>query len=119
MQSQHQFHSGRFLTFYVGGQLYALGSEDVLEVIRPPAVAKVPQGPPALLGIGNLRGAVLPIADLGRLLGKSPSDSPSARAIVLDIGAPIAILVDAVAALEYAPEERLDARPKEIGRAHV
>lgn len=115
MQSQHQTQSGRYLTFHVGGQLYALASEDVLEVIRPPVVAKVPQGPPALLGIGNLRGAVLPIADLGRLLGKSPAGGPSARAIVLDIGAPIAILVDAVAALEYAPEERIDARPKEVG----
>ena len=116
MQPQHQLHSGRFLTFHVGGQLYALRSEDVLEVIRLPAVARVPQGPPALLGIGNLRGAVLPIADLSRLLGKSAaSDRSGARAIVLDVGAPIAILVDAVTALEYAAEERIDTRPKEVG----
>ncbi len=116
MQSQNQFHSGRFLTFHVGGQLYALRSEDVLEVIRMPAVARVPQGPPALLGIGNLRGAVLPIAGLRELLGKAPvADSSSARAIVLDIGAPIAVLVDAVAALEYVSEEQIDTRPKEVG----
>jgi purine-binding chemotaxis protein CheW len=116
VQPQPRAHSGRFLTFHVGGQLYALRSEDVLEVIRPPAVAKVPQGPPALLGIGNLRGTVLPIADLSRLLGKSATaDGASARAIVLDIGAPIAIMVDAVAALEYAAEERIDTRSKEVG----
>ncbi|HEV2442440.1 MAG TPA: chemotaxis protein CheW, partial [Steroidobacteraceae bacterium] len=116
MQPQHQFHSGRFLTFHVGGQLYALRSEDVLEVIRMPVVARVPQGPPALLGIGNLRGAVLPIAGLRQLLGKpAAADSSNARAIVLDIGAPIAVLVDAVAALEYAAEERIDTRPKEVG----
>ncbi|MGH8202025.1 MAG: chemotaxis protein CheW [Steroidobacteraceae bacterium] len=116
MRPQHQFHSGRFLTFHVDGQLYALRSEDVLEVIRMPAVARVPQGPPALLGIGNLRGAVLPIAGLRQLLGKpSATDSSSARAIVLDIGAPIAVLVDAVAALEYAAEEQIDTRPKEVG----
>ncbi|MGH8228244.1 MAG: chemotaxis protein CheW [Steroidobacteraceae bacterium] len=116
MRAQQQFDSRRFLTFYVGGQLYALRSEDVLEVIRLPAVARVPQGPPALLGIGNLRGAVLPIADLGQLLGKSAAlAGPGARAIVLDIGAPIAILVDTVAALEYAAEDRIDTRPKEVG----
>jgi purine-binding chemotaxis protein CheW len=116
VQPQHQLHSGRFLTFHVGGQLYALRSEDVLEVIRMPVVARVPQGPPALLGIGNLRGAVLPIAGLRQLLGKSAAaDSSSARAIVLDIGAPIAVLVDAVAALEYAAEEQIDTRPKEVG----
>jgi purine-binding chemotaxis protein CheW len=116
MQRQNQFHSGRFLTFHVDGQLYALRSEDVLEVIRMPPVARVPQGPPALLGIGNLRGAVLPIAGLRELLGKPPvADSSSARAIVLDIGAPIAVLVDAVAALEYVAEEQIDTRPKEVG----
>jgi len=117
VQPQHQFDSRRFLTFYVGGQLYALRSGDVREVIRLPAVARVPQGPPALLGIGNLRGAALPIADLGQLLlGKAAiSDSPNARAIVLDIGAPIAVLVDTVVALEYAAEDRIDTRPKEVG----
>lgn len=116
MLPQHQFRSGRFLTFHVGGQLYALRSEDVLEVIRMPAVTRVPQGPPALLGIGNLRGAVLPIAGLRQLLGQSAAaDSPTARAIVLDIGAPIAVLVDGVAALEYAGEEQIDTRPKDVG----
>jgi purine-binding chemotaxis protein CheW len=116
VQPQQQFHSGRFLTFHVGGQLYALRSEDVLEVIRMPPVARVPQGPPALLGIGNLRGAVLPIAGLRQLLGQSAAaDGASARAIVLDIGAPIAVLVDAVAALEYAAAEQIDTRPREVG----
>jgi purine-binding chemotaxis protein CheW len=116
VQPLHQFHSGRFLTFNVGGQLYALRSEDVLEVILMPAVARVPQGPPALLGIGNLRGAVLPIAGLRQLLGKpAAADGASTRAIVLDIGAPIAVLVDAVAALEYAAEEQIDTRPRDVG----
>jgi purine-binding chemotaxis protein CheW len=116
VQTEHPFHSGRFLTFHVGEQLYALASEAVLEVIRMPAVARVPQGPPALLGIANLRGAVLPIASLRQLLGKSAAaQSPSARAIVLDIGAPIAVAVDSVAALEYAGEEQIDTRPKDVG----
>ena len=70
VQPQRHPHSGRFLTFRVGGQLYALRSEDVLEVIRMPAVARVPQSPPALLGIGNLRGAVLPVVGLRELLGQ-------------------------------------------------
>lgn len=116
VQPQHPSQSGRFLTFHVGAQLYALRSEDVLEVIRMPAVARVPQGPPALLGIGNLRGAVLPIASLRQLLGMpAVADGASTRAIVLDVGAPIAVLVDAVAALESATEEQIDTRPKEVG----
>ncbi|HEY2037771.1 MAG TPA: chemotaxis protein CheW [Steroidobacteraceae bacterium] len=114
--TEHQRHSGRFLTFRVAEQLYALRSEDVLEVIRMPAVARVPQGPPALLGIANLRGEVLPVAGLRQLLGKSAAaEDSSARAIVLDLGAPIAVAVDSVATLENVTDEQIDTRPKEVG----
>src|SRR5512143_3359003 len=51
VEFQAQAGSGRFLTFRVGAQLYALRSEEVLEVIRVPPLARVPQGPAALLGI--------------------------------------------------------------------
>jgi purine-binding chemotaxis protein CheW len=116
VQVQQQSRSSRFLTFEAGGQIYALKAEDVLEVIRMPAVARVPQGPPALLGIGNLRGTVLPIASLRQLLGQvAAAGNGTARAIVLDIGAPIAVAVDSVAALEYASEEQIDTRPREVG----
>ncbi|MGH8295411.1 MAG: chemotaxis protein CheW [Steroidobacteraceae bacterium] len=115
MRPQHHSDAGRFLTFHVGEQLYALRSGEVLEVIRLPAMARVPQGPPALLGIGNLRGAVLPIVGLRQMLGKPPSsDGSTARAIVLDMGAPIAVVVDSVAALEQAGEKQIDTRPKEV-----
>lgn len=116
MRPQHHAGSGRFLTFLVSDKLYALRSEDVLEVIRLPAMARVPQGPPALLGIGNLRGAVLPIAGLRQLLGKpSSSHGSAARAIVLDMDAPIAVAVDSIAGLEQASEEQIDTRPRDVG----
>jgi purine-binding chemotaxis protein CheW len=108
--------SNRFLTFSLAGQLYALSSEQIQEVIRVPAVARVPQAPEALLGIANLRGTVLPVISLHILLGKSASvDATASRAIVLDIGAPVAVVVDAVAALEVADPKQIDVRPKEVG----
>ena len=116
VQTEQQLRSGRFLTFHVGEQLYALRSEEVLEVIRIPALARLPQGPPALLGVANLRGSVLPITGLRQLLGESAvAQSPSTRAVVLDLGAPIAVVVDSVAALEHASAEQIDIRPKEVG----
>ena len=108
--------SKRFLTFRLAGQLYALSSEEVREIIRVPAVARVPQAPEALLGIANLRGTVLPVIALHTLLGKSSSlDAAASRAIVLDIGAPVAVVVDAVAALEVADSQQIDVRPNEVG----
>jgi purine-binding chemotaxis protein CheW len=109
----------RFLTFEVNAQLYALRADEVAEVIRLPAMARVPQGPPALLGVANLRGAVLPVASLGIMLGAMPGGAPgpdaSTRAIVLDVGAPVAIVVDAVAALESADAAQIDRPEKDLG----
>jgi purine-binding chemotaxis protein CheW len=108
--------SQRYLTFTVDGQLYALRSQDVLEVIRVPAVARVPQGPAALLGVANLRGCVLPVVSLRGLLGKPAAADPGhSRAIVLDIGAAVAVVVDSVATLESATTERIDTRANEVG----
>lgn len=92
--------TGRFLTFEVDAQLYALRTDEVIEVVHVPALARVPQGPPALLGVANLRGAVLPVASLHVMLGGTPRQGAATRAIVLDVGAPVAIVVDAVATLE-------------------
>ena len=115
MESAVHSASKSFLTFRVDGQLYALPSEQVSEVIRLPLVARVPQAPPALLGIANLRGSVLPIAGLRELLGKKPVIGlESARAIVLDVGAPIAVVVDSVAALESSTAEQIETRQKEV-----
>jgi len=105
----------RFLTFRVDGQLYALRSDDVSEVIRVPTVARVPQGPAALLGVANLRGSVLPVASLRKMLGKDVASAiVSARAIVLDIGAPVAIVVDSVETLETVSAEHIETRQKEL-----
>lgn len=89
-----------FLTFYIERRLYALPAEWVVEVIRVPFVARVPQAPKALLGVANLRGAILPLASLRVLLGlDETNESATSRAIVCDGAAPIAITVDAVDAL--------------------
>jgi purine-binding chemotaxis protein CheW len=116
MEAAAQPSSSRFLTFRVDTQLYALRAEEVSEVIRVPTLARVPQGPPALLGVANLRGSVLPIAGLRELLGKAPaSQASSARAIVLDGGAPVALLVDSVETLETAGSEQIETRQIEVG----
>ena len=116
MESAVQTASNRFLTFRLDEQLYALPSEEVSEVIRIPASARVPQGPAALLGIANLRGSVLPLVGLRELLGKNSATSVSstARAIVLDVGAPVALVVDSVATLETTTAAQIETRQKQL-----
>ncbi len=113
-----------FLTFRVDRQLYALPAAEIAEVVRLPAVARLPQSPPGLLGMANLRGTVLPVASLRGLLGRDAATDDGGRAIVLGGAAPIALAVDAVetlvapdaAAIETAPAA-LAAEPGECLRA--
>jgi purine-binding chemotaxis protein CheW len=104
-----------FVTFRVAERRYALPAEDVVEVRRVPPMARVPQSPPALLGIANLRGSVLPIASLRGLLGmKEEALQASARAIVLDVGSRVAIVVDAVDELVNIESERIERAQAEL-----
>jgi purine-binding chemotaxis protein CheW len=106
----------RFLTFCIDERLYALRAQEVAEVIRVPPVARVPQSPAALLGIGNLRGSVLPVVSLRGLLGMPAGAlGPNARAIVLDVGAPVALVVDSVNALVTVAPHGVETRQAEFG----
>jgi purine-binding chemotaxis protein CheW len=108
--------SNRFLTFRVDSQLYALRSDDVAEVIRVPTLVRVPQSPVSLLGLGNLRGSVLPVVGLREMLGKQAmTDFSGARAIVLDVDAPVALVVDSVATIETVNPEQIEAEQREAG----
>ena len=101
----------RFLTFRVDRRLYALPADEVSEVIRMPAVAKMPQSPRSLLGVANLRGSVLPLASLRALLGRpEPESSVDGRAIVLDGAAPVALAVDTVDALVMLDAAQVETR---------
>jgi purine-binding chemotaxis protein CheW len=107
----------RFLTFRGNGQLYALAAEQVAEVIRLPALARVPQAPKGLLGLANLRGSVLPVASLRGLLGQDEVEAlapGAARAIVLDGAAPMALAVDSIEALVAIESEQIETRQAEL-----
>ncbi len=92
---------------------YALPAEEVSEVIRTPAVARVPQGPKSLLGIANLRGSAIPVASLRGLLGRALAETHAGSpAIVLAGAAPVALAVDFVDALVSIASDKV-----ETGRA--
>jgi purine-binding chemotaxis protein CheW len=107
--------SHRFLTFRSEGRLYALPAGLIAEVIRMPAIARVPQGPKCLMGLANLRGSVLPVASVRAILGRSETASTqTSRLIVLDGSSPVALAVDEVAALVNVSESKLSSADAEL-----
>ena len=109
METSDTLASSRYLTFRAGSQLYALPATAVLEVIRLSAVARVPQGPKALLGIANLRGTVIPVVGLRELLGQDAIPDLSEKlALVLDQATSTALVVDSIDTLEYVASDRIE-----------
>lgn len=81
----------------LGEHWLVLPRHEVGEVLRPPRLTRVPGGKPWLMGVANVRGALVPMVDLGVLLGGAHA-GPDGRAVV-HRGAQIstAFLVDEVA----------------------
>src|SRR3954454_3369116 len=105
----------RFLTFRIGERHYALPAREVAEVIRVPAVARLPQGPKALMGLANLRGSVLPVVSLPAILGRpAANNANAARAIILSGATSAALVVDAVDALVSPEASRVETRQAEL-----
>ena len=63
-----QFWTG--LGFRLGERWLVAPREDVREVIALPSLTRVPGARPWMLGLANVRGSLLPVCDLQRLLGE-------------------------------------------------
>ncbi|SFF56256.1 purine-binding chemotaxis protein CheW [Actinoplanes philippinensis] len=89
-----------FVTFDMAGERYAFPMQRVQEIIRMPAVVKVPLGPPSLEGLANLRGRVLPVVSLRTCCTMEQTEhDETTRVIVVDGGVPLGFVVDRVSSV--------------------
>ena len=63
----------QFLTFSVGGELFAVGILNVKEIIEYGNLTQIPMMPPFIRGVINLRGSVVPVVDLAARFGGTPA----------------------------------------------
>jgi len=90
----------QFVTFLSGDEVFAVDMAPVQEIIRVPQVVRVPLAPPALDGLANLRGKVLPIVSLRRIFGfPEKGNDDATRAVVIDLGQPLGFVVDRVSSV--------------------
>ncbi len=98
--AQAAVHDNQFVTFNVAGEMFAVPMAPVQEIIRVPEVARLPLAPPALDGLSNLRGRVLPIVNLRRLFNtEERAHDDATRALVINLGQPLGFVVDRVASV--------------------
>lgn len=60
----------QYLTFMLGSEMFAIGILSIKEIIEYGRLTEVPRMPEFIRGVINLRGAVVPVIDLGTRFGK-------------------------------------------------
>lgn len=97
------------IVFGVGTGRYAVELRWVREVVTLGFVTVVPTAPPALGGVCNLHGSILPVVDLAALLDQPPGPQPRQGdgALVLEAeGTVCALRVDQVAHVATLAEDQ-------------
>lgn len=86
------------MVFQVDGRSYALPLEQVVEVLRMVAVTPVPEAPPYMAGVVNLRGSLIPMIDLRPRLGLSPAEIDPSQVFLVAAarGRTVGLLADRV-----------------------
>ena len=99
--------------FEVGGHTYAIDVSQVREVVRWQSVTPLPNAPSLIEGVIDLRGAVVPVVDLGRALGgASVAPGPRTRIAVTEVdGLVMGLAVDAAVEVLSVDVANLDDPP--------
>lgn len=113
--------SSRWLRLRCAGQAYGLELLKVQEVVLPTPLLPLRGTPPAMLGVMNLRGQVVPVLDLGVHLGQAPQPATAAtRYVVLEEkGETLGLRVSAVEDVVNLTEQQIEAPDRtRAGRIH-
>ena len=108
---------GQFLSFYLADEEYAVNILEVQEIKGWQPVTRIPNAPPHVLGVINLRGIVVPVLDLRRRfdLPIKPVD-PATVVIVIHLKEAqaertVGLVVDAVATVYDVSSEMVREAP--------
>jgi purine-binding chemotaxis protein CheW len=73
----------QYLTFHLAGEEYAVAILKIKEIIEYGTITVVPQTPPSVRGVINLRGNVVPVVDLAVKFGMAQSPLTNRTCIVI------------------------------------
>jgi purine-binding chemotaxis protein CheW len=110
--------AGKYLTFELGGEVYALEILKVQEIIGMMNITHIPRMPAFIRGVINLRGKVIPVIDLRlKFEMQSHTDTDRTCIIVVQVVRPdddevtMGILVDEVSEVLNVKEDQIEPPP--------
>lgn len=73
----------QYLTFRLSSEIYAIDVANVREILEVGDITRVPQTPPYMRGVINLRGSVVPVMDLRLKFGMTETEQTINTCIVV------------------------------------
>jgi purine-binding chemotaxis protein CheW len=117
MQALQAAEQSQYLTFLLGGEMFAIGILAIKEIIEFDKLTTVPMMPRFVRGVINLRGAVVPVIDLSARFGRAATMASKRTCIVIvEIAAEegaqvVGVLVDAVNEVLDIPAAEVEPSP--------
>lgn len=111
----------QFVGFQLNGQEYAFPIEQIREIVIPSLITALPQVPEYIQGVCNLRGAIIPIINMRRLLAmQSSAIDAETRVIVMNVGTrTMGCLVDAVTQVHRITADAIQPAPEIVQHART
>jgi len=109
------------VTFFLGKEEYGIPIERVREIIRVGDITRVPEAPPHIRGVTNVRGRILPVVELRSRLGMPPLEIDNRSRILLVEAHErvLGILTDSVGETLKLPTPSIAPPPEEVLSVHT
>lgn len=106
------------LAFWVADEEYAIDIVEIQEIIKVPLITELPRAHEAVLGIISLRGTIVPVVDLRKVLRlEERAVGRPARILVVRAGdEPVGLLVDRVTSVVRFEAEKIEPTPRTMRR---
>ena len=99
----------QYIGFHLHGSEYAIPITKVREIINLPEITRLPDSPPYLQGVTNLRGSVIPIVNIKQLMQIVEAAVDDPKVIVIASGKmTFGILVDDITGVENIEESSIE-----------
>ncbi len=103
----------QYVGFILGNEKYAISITDVEEIIRLTEITPVPKAPDFIEGIINLRGRVIPVADLKKRinLGEANYDDKTRIVVVMLREKRMGLIIDSVEEIIRIESDQIEQAP--------
>lgn len=107
----------QIITFKVGKEEFSVSIINVQEIIRLTEITSVPNSPPFVEGVINLRGKVIPVIDSRKRFGLPETERTEASRIIVveSDGKIVGLIVDSVTEVLQLPKSTVEPPPDIVG----